>query len=104
MTQLEIHKWWDDQGFCGCGSPSDIRDYVVSMLERCQSDKWDFKYENHAEMFFLNWANGKNLLDHGSTIRCSWRTPEGNSVLAALKEMNMDLSIDYDTMTLFENP
>lgn len=82
-------------GFCGCGSPEDVGEYVRAMLLRHvkQTDSENFScwertsYEDMPTMFFLYWADDNGYIEHGSTIRCSWMTPKGDSLLRDLSAL-----------------
>jgi len=77
---------------CGCGDPSSIGVYVRDMfLKHCKQNKledyscWDASdYEDMPTMFFLSWADREGYIEHGSTVRCSWMTVEGDELLIDL--------------------
>ncbi|MFH2047783.1 MAG: hypothetical protein ABIK92_21870 [Pseudomonadota bacterium] len=71
-------------GFCGCGNPGEIMEYVKEMLEILDSQNWG-SYENKPYMFFVYWANNKGFADHGTTARCSWLTEKGKEILRDIK-------------------
>ena len=77
---------------CCCGDPASIGRYVRDMLRKHVKqtgtdapDVWpDNKYEDLPTMFFLSWADDKGYIEHGTTIRCSWMTSEGDELLRDL--------------------
>jgi len=74
-------------GFCGCGNPEEQAMYVRDMLSKhveTQQCWGNTSYEDQPVMFFLQWAEGRDLSEHGCTIRCSWLTEKGKDVLSAL--------------------
>jgi hypothetical protein len=70
-------------GFCGCGNPEDIRNYVKDMLIKLVNKEWG-DYEDYPYMFFVYWANDKGFAEHGTTARCSWLTKLGKELLSDL--------------------
>jgi len=71
---------------CGCGNPSEIREYVRSFLQKVEL-KHKFDYCDLSDMFMLNWLNHKNFTKHGTTVRCSWLTEDGKLLLRVLNEL-----------------
>jgi len=70
-------------GFCGCGVPEEVGKYIKKMLKKLDNKEWE-SYESIHYMFFVYWANDKELAEHGTTARCSWLTDKGKSVLEHL--------------------
>lgn len=71
-------------GFCNCGIPDKMFIFIRDNLQNLKDEKYG-EYSNMAYMFFVYWAETKNITEHGSTIRCSWLTEFGEEVL---KDMN----------------
>jgi len=72
-------------GLCGCGNPEDIMAYIRDMLLVLKTGDWR-DHEDMPYMFFVSWANYNQLAEHGTTIRCSWLTPEGEALLKEIEE------------------
>lgn len=99
-TDIENMPWMDENGycweskasylqieimgFCGCGNPDEIMEYVKEMLEKLNSRNWGL-YEDKPYMFFVYWANDKDFAEHGTTARCSWLTEKGKELLSDIK-------------------
>ena len=72
--QLEI------LGFCGCGNPNQVMEYVLEMLLKLDRQEWG-EYGDLAYMFFVYWANDEGFAEHGTTARCSWLTDKGKELV-----------------------
>lgn len=67
--------------FCGCGNGDEVMIYVKNYLEEIKSAKWDRTLDDLSYTFFLYWADHKEFIEHGTTVRCSWLTPKGKELL-----------------------
>ena len=86
----------DELGICGCGDPEATRLHAIETLESMNSvgadgklrdlDWSKFQYEDRNQMLVLALLDSKGLIEHGTTIRCSWLTEKGREVLAGLRE------------------
>lgn len=85
-------------GFCGCGDPLALLVWVKSMFLKHVHQTgdpsyscWEHNsYENMELMFFLNWADSREFIEHGTTIRCSWMTEAGTALIAAITEIESE--------------
>lgn len=89
---------------CGCGNPYLVGKYIKEMLLRHvhQTGSGDYscwECTNHEDfpdvMFFLSWATNKGYIEHGSTVRCSWMTPEGEELLRDLNDIEEEAKEIY---------
>ena len=71
-------------GFCGCGDPIAVMEYVGNFLTRLENGDYG-DYEDMPYMFLCYWANDKNYAEHGTTARCSWLTPLGKELLKDIR-------------------
>lgn len=75
--------------FCGCGdSMSNLR-YIQKMLRMLDEQQWG-DYEDAPYMFFVYWADGLELAEHGTTVRCSWLTEKGKKFLADIESVTQE--------------
>jgi len=76
-------------GFCGCGNPSEVMEYVRQMLLKLNAQDFG-DYEDLPYMFFVYWANDKEFAEHGTTARCSWLTDKGKELLRDIETVSND--------------
>lgn len=68
--------------YCGCFDPK--ADYQ-KVLACCEEEKQaGYPRDDYHQMLLLC-LDDRGLLEHGSAIRYSWRTPFGDEVLAAMR-------------------
>jgi len=72
---------FNDLGLCCCGCPEMLVEYIRKMLLRVHERDFG-TYEDLPYMFFVNWADDKGLINHGTTVRCGWLTDKGRKFLA----------------------
>jgi hypothetical protein len=75
-------------GFCGCGDPDELMEYVRKLLVKLYNQEWG-EYEDLPYMFFVSWANDKEFADHGVSVRCSWLTDIGRELLADIEKVTV---------------
>ena len=80
-TNCEKCDFWESLGFCDCYEGTRLLPKIKETLELCQSDNWRLNLDD-LTLFILYWLDSKGYIEHGTTIRCSWRTTEGNTLLA----------------------
>jgi len=69
-------------GLCNCGNPDEIGDYLLETLSMCNRNDWgSIDYDDMARMLALHLLDQGELIEHGGTIRCSWPTGRGLTVL-----------------------
>lgn len=68
--------------FCGCGNAEEVGAYLLETLEMCDRQEWP-PYEDGHRMLALYVLDAADLLEHGTTIRCSWLTEKGREILQA---------------------
>lgn len=90
-------------GFCGCGQPSETREYVRKALQLVKDlkekvwenlmtyDDWhkqkqDLFKTDEAEMFMWYWLDNKAFIEHGSAVP-GWLTNDGEEILSDLNEL-----------------
>lgn len=93
MTREELRTFLDKFA-CGCGSPEDASKALLDVLDTYAVDgpdgykrAWSLEQwpsEGH-HWLFLYLLDSTGLLEHGSTVRCSWLTPLGEGVREALR-------------------
>lgn len=82
MTLVDVVAVIQERLSCGCGSVDDRWEAAREILQDCEPDRWrDWSPVEELVLVLLDQAE---LLDHGTTIRCSWRTDLGNATLAEL--------------------
>lgn len=89
---------------CGCGTSGACYEWLVEYLTDLEEQNWD-KYDyDSPEWKYIQIINGfledLELVDHGTTCRCSWLTDKGRKVLETLKFMqkyDFEFDPDYDT-------
>lgn len=98
---------FEEIGFCGCGNPEDALDLVRESLVLMSSDKdtgdpWGKLHslllrDEQQGLFhmFLYGLERADLIEHGSSIACSWTTPKGDLFLQFLLENTSEQIFDY---------
>ena len=76
---------WTDLGFCGCYVGEGLLPKIKETLELCHQDNWGGELDD-LTVFMLYWLHSQRFTDHGTTIRCSWRTEKGDNLLARFSD------------------
>ena len=76
-------------GFCGCGDLESNLNYIKKMLQMLDEQRWGDP-DDTAYMFFVYWADGAGLTEHGSTVRCSWLSETGKELLSDIDTVLKD--------------
>ena len=71
-------------GFCGCGNPDKVMEYVGDFLSNLNNQVWA-DYDNMPYMFLIYWADNKGYTEHGTSARCSWLTEKGKELLGDIE-------------------
>ena len=76
---------------CGCGTPEVCYEWLIEYLTDLEEHNWD-KYDyDSPEWKYVQIINRfleqLDLVEHGTTCRCSWLTEKGRKVLETLKFM-----------------
>lgn len=92
---------YDDIGFCGCGSPNSVAEYLARVIADPNiSDPTD------SEEFVLYILDHAGLLEHGSNVCRSWPTAKGKAWMDAVREHGDDPwlkgTVDYATGEMVE--
>jgi hypothetical protein len=75
-------------GLCGCGDQEGLRALVLDALMHAKSlscGDWTRAGEEIAREFVLHILNDKKILEHGTSVFCSWLTKTGEDLLDHLK-------------------
>lgn len=95
-------------GFCGCGNPSAVREYVRKSLQlvadrkqkvwedKMSFDEWKKEKDelfktDEAELFMWYWLDNKGYIEHGSLVP-GWLTVDGEELLSDLTELSKQLT------------
>lgn len=77
-------------GFCPCGFPMDVLEYVLAMMQRIAkgitSDDYD-KPDGFALQFFCKWADGHGFVTHGGTTLFPIMEERGKILIKDLKKV-----------------
>lgn len=102
--QPDGDMWLDDQGtswtsptafvaikllgFCGCGAEDEALDFVLEALEAFGDHRHihELLPDNGLGAFVLYQFDHLGLIEHGTTVRASWLTDDGEAILAFLRE------------------
>ncbi len=78
----------------GSGDPESVIEKLRDLLALSESEKWDSRFEllgdNPDGWMWLSVLEIAGLVEHGTSIRCSWRTYKGDRTLAALRKYGCD--------------
>ena len=93
LTPAIINAWLvENIGYCGCMGAYPIEDIRI-ILEWAGSNmdtrlRCDQMYPDDDGVFCLiaGMMEKLDLMEHGAAIRCPWLTPDGERLLAAIKE------------------
>lgn len=99
------HIIFVDLGFCGCGNPDIVLEFVkealVRIKKRSDLDDWGWEGDDVRKhfrngdddlFFWMAWyfIDRSGLIEHGSSVSCSWLTDKGESFLEFLKEYSVE--------------
>jgi hypothetical protein len=103
--QREGDYWVDGQGcyyktkseylqtsildLCGCGNPDGVMGWICDILTKIEKEEFPV-YEDLPVMFFLYWADHKEFVEHGSSIRCCWLTDKGKELLSDIRDLTTE--------------
>lgn len=96
--QRELDFVVDTFEFCGCSSP-DITHDIMRVLKELNNDGTSNYISNLTETLDLEYKYielilmclyREGLIEHGSTLRGSWITPEGKEILKEWDEIQND--------------
>lgn len=86
-------------GFCGCGQPSETREYVRQSLQLISDrrelgltyEQWSERAKELfktgvAEYFMWYWVDSKGYSEHGGSVP-GWLTEDGKEILSDLNEL-----------------
>ena len=78
-------------GICGCGTPEVCYKWLKEYLTDLNTKNWGkYDYES-PDWKYIQIINGLlenlDIVEHGTTCRCSWLTEKGKKVLEALEYM-----------------
>ena len=78
---------------CGCSESTPVLRVAKRVLELCETQQWQAlrveqrEAEEPAHYYVLmNWLDQLDLIEHGTSIRCSWPTEKGKVLLGWLRE------------------
>jgi hypothetical protein len=77
------YLWTGVMGGCGCGDGS-LPDLAVEVLRYFSTMQRDWNEFTREMEIIAHWFDSLDLIDHGSSIRGSWLTDKGKTVLATL--------------------
>jgi len=100
---LTVHSlYYEVMKFCGCGNPQSVLEQLRDVLEWTDGG-YDREWKEQDDGFrrligdnettilmYKYWLCMHNWTEHGGNITYSWLTPEGDEVLALLKEKGCD--------------
>lgn len=89
---------------CDCGTSEDCWEWLTGYLEGLEQEHYaEHNYED-PDWKYVQIINGfleqADIVEHGSSCRCSWLTPQGKDILKALKimrENDFDFDPDFDS-------
>lgn len=78
---------------CGCAGEGFMRGIYAKALTLVEAQDWDglrkeFRLDDEPRLYYavLMILDQFNLIEHGTSIRCSWLTEEGKEFLAAARK------------------
>lgn len=97
LTYNKDVKLINEINICGCGTPNVCYEWLIEYLTDLDEQNWD-KYDyDSSDWKYIQIINGflekLDLVEHGTTCRCSWLTGKGKKVLETLKFMQ---KYDFD--------
>lgn len=93
MTKRELFNWFEEWfPNCGCGAPTETRLFIAEVIEAFGVDRgqsfeermaavkkllpgvYESGQNNYAEWALLYAIDATGILEHGTSVRCSWPT------------------------------
>lgn len=112
MNLSEVRAiFFDDFGFCGCGSPESAAEYLLAGLAalKARSDSdWSDAAQDECNKFFPEYGrkapevfslyllDKAELIEHGGSISGSWLTEKGIEFLKAAKHYGTEQIFSLD--------
>lgn len=94
MSVNELERMISDLKVSRSGDPVSVIEKLRDILELSEPGKWEECFELLGDppdcWMWLSVLEIANLLDHGTSVRCFWRTHKGALALAALRKYGCD--------------
>lgn len=72
---------------CGCGEPAKIRAHYLRVLGMCKEQLWaSIDRDSDLDLLLLYVLDRESLIEHGTTVYCSWLTTLGDEFLRIATE------------------
>lgn len=92
----KVHDFWNELGFCWCGSPGDVLTLIRDSLKAKTADDWWKHGDTSPAGYLLEYTMDRvGLTEHGGSVP-GWLTDKGREILALLESVDIETVMDVE--------